>query len=164
MTNFVSMLKLLLSLFLVLTLVIVTQISIASAEDIITTVTIIDPRGVYAQLNVVPEKRIPNVDNRVFNYNTLSLIRVYIAGSDRTNLANLVFSESINSDDDGNYGILLFTGLSSGFYDISIKGYSHLTKLLSNVDFNNNYLLKIYSRDYNGGRFLPARILETAFL
>lgn len=121
-----------------------------------TSASVYDPRGPNLQIIAVPEKRIPNVDfDSVENKASLLTLKIYPFGLERID-ANLVYSTTTNSNDAAKWFEVLQT-VSSGNYDITVKGYSHLARLASNinldkfiqVDFTNNGQTPLYSGDIN---------------
>jgi hypothetical protein len=109
--------------------------SLFAASDQVaqTSVTIIDPSGPGVRLTAIPEKRIPNVIGHPVNRATLLNVKVFPVGVDRTNPANLLFETTTTTNDVGVSRTIHLEGLSEGNYDIVVKGYSHLSKLKSNV-------------------------------
>lgn len=127
-----------------------------STQVLGTTATVYDPRGPNLQIIAVPEKRIPNVaPDRVENKSSQLILKIYQVGAERID-ANVIFSTTTNSDDSARWFDILQT-VPSGSYDITIKGYSHLVRLASNihldkfiqVDFTNNGQTPLFCGDIN---------------
>lgn len=121
-----------------------------------TSASVYDPRGPNLDIIAIPEKRIPNVDfDSVENKASVLTLKIYPFGSERITV-NLVYSTTTNSNDAGKWFSVLQT-VSSNNYDITVKGYSHLARLASNinldkfiqVDFTNNGQNPLYSGDIN---------------
>ena len=127
-----------------------------NSQSLGTSASVYDPRGPNLQIIAVPEKRIPNIDfDSIENKSSLLTLKVYSVGAERI-AANVVFSTSSSSNDAGKWFKIL-ESVSSGNYDITVKGYSHLARLASNinldkfiqVDFTNNGQNPLYSGDIN---------------
>ncbi|MFH1789974.1 MAG: dockerin type I domain-containing protein [bacterium] len=105
------------------------------AATISTTVSIINPLGPTALIIAIPEKRIaiPS-DGRPLNKGTRLKVKIFAHGADRSNPANILWSSGeVTSTDEGKYYGTVLEGFSYGYYDVTAKGYSHLTRLLNNV-------------------------------
>lgn len=105
----------------------------ASDQMAPTSVSVINPLGPDIVLRAVPEKRIPNIVGHPVNRATLLNVKVYPVGADRSNPANIVFETTTTTDDVGVSHLINLTGIPEGNYDFLVKGYSHLSKLKSNV-------------------------------
>lgn len=105
----------------------------ATEQTAPTSVTVINPLGLDILLTAIPEKRIANVVGHPINRSTILNIKVYNAGALRTNPANIVFEITTTTNDAGVSNIVTLTDLDEGNYDILAKGYSHLSKLKSNI-------------------------------
>ena len=73
----------------------------------------------------VPEKRSPLVGND----DSHVTVEVRNPGS-----TTILFSQTIDTDIDGEYATLDLTGISPGIYDLTAKAYSHLRKKKENVN------------------------------
>ncbi|GEM_PF-6246980 len=127
-----------------------------SNQTLGTTALVYDPRGPNLQIIAVPEKRIANITQDIVeNKASLLTVKIYSVGAERIS-ANVIFSTTTNSNDVGKWFNILQT-VSSGNYDVTVKGYSHLARLASNinldkfiqVDFTNNGQSPLYSGDIN---------------
>ncbi|MBU2542199.1 hypothetical protein KJ785_01400 [Patescibacteria group bacterium] len=145
------------SIFLFSSFFLFTDVLASNTGDIVASVSIINPLGPYAEIKAVPEKRIPNILTRVYNRQSWVRIKAYTAGSDRSNPANLLYNSASTTNDLGWFSYYVFDGLSPGTYDFTVKGYSHLTRLVSNVstgyafalDFSDNGTNPLLSGDIN---------------
>ncbi|MFH1292218.1 MAG: dockerin type I domain-containing protein [bacterium] len=153
-----SKLILILVIVAILSSLAVVRYVFADTETITASVGVINPAGPTGVLTAIPEKRIPNVDDTVYNRSTSLVLRLYLAGSDRSNPDNILFETNATSSDTGVSYDLLFTSMSpSNAYDITVKGYSHLTRLISNVilgynatlDFTYSSTVPLLSGDIN---------------
>jgi len=132
-----------------------TNCVLANYEDLQASVTIINPLGPDVFITAVPEKRIPNVLDRVYNRGTYAILKIYPAESLRID-DNLIGSYIATTTDQGTY-FLNIENLAPGNYDFTLKGYSHLIRLLANVvieyyanlDFTNQGLNPLISGDVN---------------
>lgn len=119
--------------FFIILFICIPNKSPVKAKTAQTTVTVINPLGLDILLTAIPEKRVPNVVGHPINRSTILNIKVYNAGASRTNPANIVFETTTTTNDVGVSNVVTLTGLNQGNYDILAKGYSHLSKLKSNV-------------------------------
>jgi len=133
---------------------------LASQEENVTaSVSVYDPNHQLFYIKGVPEKRIPAILDRTLNRSTYLVVKIYNHGADRTP-ANVITSTAITLGDDGSQMWEAPTGtLSTGTYDLTGKGYSHLTRLISDisveefvntVDFTSNGTNQLKCGDVNG--------------
>lgn len=105
------------------------------AGSAVVSVFIYDPSGVTLDILAVPEKRVPNVsESQVLNRSTQLALKIYDVGADRTNTSTILFSTTTLTDDSGASSFLV-PDFVPGNYDATFKGYSHLTKLVTNTEF-----------------------------
>lgn len=81
-----------------------------------------DEGDVFIDFTVIPEKRLPAVGNN----STLAIIEVRNVGE--TTAINTYPAVATNND--GEYSNLQLTGIPPGVYDVVVKGYAHLKKML----------------------------------
>jgi hypothetical protein len=105
---------------------------------------------VYLDLKALPEMRIPPIGN----FDTHLTIEVRNPGETIP-----LFSQAIDTNNDGFYSNLLLAGISPGVYDLTAKGYSHLRDKEENVnlvagsnfvDFSNGERDYLLAGDVNG--------------
>jgi len=82
-----------------------------------------DAGDVLIDFTVIPEKRLPAVGNN----STLAIIEIRNVGETTA----LQTYAAVATNNDGEYSNLLLTGIPPGTYDVVVKGYAHLKKMLS---------------------------------
>lgn len=130
-----------------------------TGKDIMTSVEILNPLGPSIGITAIPEKRITNVSaEQINNKSTTGIFKIFPVNSDRTNPENIILSFSVTTNDDGKLLYHILEELPSNTYDISLKGYSHLTRVLrgvtisgghTNLDFTSNGTNQLLSGDIN---------------
>ncbi len=128
-------------------------------ENLTASVFVYDPNNISILISAIPEKRIPAILDRILNRSTNLTIKFYNHSADRIP-ANVVTSSVLTSDDDGTkFWLVPTTTVAEGSYDITVKGYSHLTRLLSDtsiistvnvLDFTDNGTNPLKCGDVNG--------------
>lgn len=129
----------------------------SSAKVLRASVNVVNPLGPTARIIAVPEKRATNISaQRVLNRGSSLRFKIFSVGASRA-VSSPVFNQAMFSDDEGKNTELVLAGLPYGYYDIVVKGYSHLTRVLENVyigshvnlDFTENGQNPLASGDIN---------------